>query len=1446
MCALVTQLCLFFSYAQACFDEFNRIDVEVLSVIAQQILTIQQAVAAQKSRFEFEGRTIALVPTCGVFITMNPNYAGRQELPDNLKALFRPIAMMVPDYGLIAQISLFSQGFQTAFKLSAKMVQLYKLSSEQLSKQFHYDFGMRAVKSVLDMAGALKRNAPPDMAEDVLLIRAMRDANIPKFLAPDLPLFERIVQDLFPGVKVEPAKHAVLRAAIEHELRASNLQPVKAFVDKIVQVHETMMVRHGVMCVGPTATGKTTAYTILARALTAISKQPLAPGTAPNPVTDPFFREVVYDIFNPKAISMDEMYGKLHPVTNDWVDGLVGFLVRKACDNRTPTRKWIVYDGPVDAIWIENLNTVLDDSKCLCLANGERIKIPNDVTQLFEVEDLSQASLATISRNGMVCLEAVHLGWLPILESWGESIRTRLLPPHFSNVMNLLRTKIDVLLGFVHAQPHCGIAPVDNNLVRSCLGLFESLLFPPSPTATAAAAAQAAAAAAEAKVAASGNDPAAVAAAAAATAAALAASQAAAAAPSRLSEYSEEDLTRVINSYLFLSVVWSFGATLSAEQSRVAFNMFVRQQLGPQLAPKLPSEGQVYDYWLDADTVQFVHWDKRVAPFTYDIRTPYFNLLVPTADTTKFTFLLNTLLAKNNNVLFIGETGVGKSVIVQEFMNAAARAHPTAPAAGAATTAGSAGASAGAAAAGGAATPGSGGYYGLPIVFSGQTSADNLKELLESKLEKKARALGAPSGHSKVVLFVDDLNMPKCEQYGAQPPIELLRQCIDGGGFWDRKKKKPMFRLVQDIVYVAACAPPGGGRQRVTPRLMRHYHQLWQPIVSDSAMRTIFTSILGGFLNVVAAHFSAEHKIDQIAASLVECSIGVYAAVQQRFLPAPATSHYTFNLRDLSKVIQGMTQIQREALPNLEVLVKLWVHESSRVFRDRLVDDADRGFFDNLLAGKVKATFGYDWKAASFRDRLFGDYVNLDERQYQEVKNEEKLVDLLKEYLEEYNNESPQPMDLVFFRDAISHLSRVARILRQPRGNALLVGVGGSGRASLTRLAAHMCDYKLFQIEITRNFNDEQWRNSLKKLLSMAGPLNQPVVFLFSDSQVLSESYLENINNLLNAGEVPNLFEQDEVEDIISRVRPLAKVAGKPETKEGVLSHFVQMVRENLHVVLCFSPIGDAFRYRCRQYPSFVNCCTIDWYNAWPEQALLSVADRALTLGPNLNAMGGNNPTAAPNKDGPPPPSFLVSLGMGQYKDALCKMCVRIHNSVSDLSTRYLKELRRHNYTTPTSYLELIRMFTKMLTDEREKVTRKIDRYRNGLKRLVSTNKLVEELRTDLITLQPELTKAAAATAELVAKLSKEKKELDEKSAVFAKDVAATKEATEKVQTIRDSCEADLKEALPEYLEAIKALNTIKKEHITVLKSFREPPAALEKIMNAVCLLFVSTTFRVL
>jgi dynein heavy chain len=406
--------------AWACFDEFNRIEIEVLSVVAQQMLEITTAIAAQQSTMLFDGHNIRLNKNFGVFITMNPGYAGRTELPDNLKALFRPICMMIPDYALIAEIMFYSEGFNDAKPLAQKMVKLYSLSSQQLSKQDHYDFGMRAVKSILVMAGALKR-AEPNNPEDMILIRAMRDSNVPKFLRDDTTLFLALISDLFPSVDIREVVNADLQKETRETLVRNGCQVVDGFVDKILQLYETMVVRHGVMLVGQTMTGKTRAATTLAEALSTLHKNGIE---ASHEAHTRFFFAATIHRLNPKSITMSEMYGDINRVTREWQDGVLSNIVRDLVRRTTPDRHWVTFDGPVDAIWIENMNTVLDDNKLLCLVNGERIKIPDIISIMFEVQDLRHASPATVSRCGMVFMEAYYLagGWRPLAKTFSERI----------------------------------------------------------------------------------------------------------------------------------------------------------------------------------------------------------------------------------------------------------------------------------------------------------------------------------------------------------------------------------------------------------------------------------------------------------------------------------------------------------------------------------------------------------------------------------------------------------------------------------------------------------------------------------------------------------------------------------------------------------------------------------------------------------------------------------------------------------------------------------------------------------------------------------------------------------------------------------------------------------------------------------------------------------------
>lgn len=399
--------------AWGCFDEFNRINIEVLSVVAQQIMCILAAVSQKLTSFVFEGIEINLKLTVGIFITMNPGYAGRTELPDNLKSMFRPISMMVPDTAIIAENTLFSDGFQNARILAKKVFTLYQLSTRQLSKQDHYDFGLRSMVALLRYAGR-KRRQFPNVPEDQIVYLAMKDMNIARFTSDDLPLFNGIMSDIFPGVSLPTVEYEDMTTAIKKEFALAGLQPIESAITKVIQLYETKNSRHSVMILGRSGTAKTATWKGLRDSMTRLKKEGKAGWNA-----------VVEYPINPKALNLAELYGEYNLSTGEWTDGVISATMRATCADENPDEKWILFDGPVDAVWIENMNSVMDDNKILTLINSDRITMPAQVSLLFEVGDLTVASPATVSRCGMVYNDYKDWGWQPFVASWIQRVEYR-------------------------------------------------------------------------------------------------------------------------------------------------------------------------------------------------------------------------------------------------------------------------------------------------------------------------------------------------------------------------------------------------------------------------------------------------------------------------------------------------------------------------------------------------------------------------------------------------------------------------------------------------------------------------------------------------------------------------------------------------------------------------------------------------------------------------------------------------------------------------------------------------------------------------------------------------------------------------------------------------------------------------------------------------------------
>lgn len=556
-----------------------------------------------------------------------------------------------------------------------------------------------------------------------------------------------------------------------------------------------------------------------------------------------------------------------------------------------------------------------------------------------------------------------------------------------------------------------------------------------------------------------------------------------------------------------------------------------------------------------------------------------------------------------------------------------------------------------------------------------------------------------------------------------------------------------------------------------------------------------------------------------LAQPIVDAAISVYDRIAQELLPTPDKSHYVFNLRDLSKCIQGILQADSSNYNVHTQLLRLFYHESMRVFHDRLINDADKMYFKNLMQ---ETCYKYFEQEVVKRNELviFGDFMLFgqarEDRIYEEIKDVEKLKSILFDYLDDWNGATGKNVSLILFLDAIEHVTRLARLLRSERSNGLLVGLSGMGKQSLSRLGAHINGYRCVQIELSRGYDLAAFHEDLRKLYTLAGVQNQPTVFLITDTQICQEEFLEDINNILNSGEVPGLFEADDYEKVILGVRDdCVRAKYEDQSRDGIFSFFINRVRANLHIVLCMSPIGDAFRRRCRMFPSLVNCCTIDWFVKWPPEALLTVSLGSL---------------APLSKD----PLEVAKLA---------EVCVMMHETVEEASDKMYAELRRNYYTTPSSYLELLKLYHTLLKSRADLIVAKRLRLENGLSKIFETNNLISVMQETLKEMAPMLEAQSAEMSKLLEKLSADNQTADTfKKRVVIDEAEATAKAVI-ARGIADDANKDLAVAQPALKAAEDALKAINKNDINELKSFAQPPALVQFVMESVCILF-NTKYR--
>lgn len=800
----------------------------------------------------------------------------------------------------------------------------------------------------------------------------------------------------------------------------------------------------------------------------------------------------------------------------------------------------------------------------------------------------------------------------------------------------------------------------------------------------------------------------------------------------------------------------------------------------------MPPDGQLIDYvYIFKQKGAWKFWPDLVR--NMKIETFGSALQIPTIDTARYSHLFNLHFKYNRPFLCVGPTGTGKSFYIQNNMMRLPEEK----------------------------------FAPSFVTFTVQITANQTQELILSKLIKRRKGIFGPPRGLKCVLFIDDINMPLKEVYGAQPPIELIRQYFDKKHWYDSKDITKIH--LEDILVVAACGLVGGSRQDIYARFLCHFNIFAINLFSDETNFRIFQSLL---LDIYKRNGHAADAL-QSCTNIVNATIDIYNFAVIEMLPTPSKSHYVFNLRDISRVVSGCALLKKDSIDNKKMYAKIWCHEIMRVFFDRLVNDEDRTrayeklskcvqfhfkdkleeLFEDLAGGKMN----YDKMNGLF----FGGYFDLDaeieERRYEIVQSSTALRNLAYQCFEEYNATHTMKMDVVLFEYALQHLNKICRIMSLPGGSALLVGQGGSGRQSLTKLAAAILGQKLFQPEITKNYGLNEFRDDLKTMLKEAGGNGRDTVFVFTEGQMKMEEFLQDIECLLNLGEVPNIFQIDEKQEVLEMVRLAAQGGNRnldiPPLQ--VFQFFVNRCKAKLHLILCFSPIGSSFRNRLRLYPSLVNCCTIDWYDTWPENALEMVAEKYI-------------------KDVKIP---------DDSKSNVVKIFKNFHLTALEMSDEFLKETGRVTYFTSACYLELIKSFATLIGQKQEEILNNKMRYLVGLDRLKDAAETVAEMQIDLEAKQPQLKVLAEESRKMMEQIEKESIEAELTAEQVKRDeIVANKQAAESL-ALNAECEKDLASAIPILEDAIGALNTLKPSDITLVKSMKNPPDAVKLVMAAVCVM---------
>lgn len=1303
-----------------CFDEFNRLDEKILSAVSSQIESIE---SHQGQAIEIGGKSFLVHPETGIFVTMNPGYAGRFELPENLKKLFRGFSMEKPDREIIVEVLLTSHTFEHARELASVIVPLFLEIADLSSKQSHYDFGLRALKNTLIRCGLIKRAMPHSEVDSKLqelkyVLQSIRETIAPKLILQDELILDDLQLKYFPGITYDSNNYGEFIFQLEKYADQNGLHASDKWITKSLQLHQIQSTHHGLMLVGDSGSGKSTIWKLVLSVGAALEKE-----------------DHISYVLDCKVLSKEEIYGSLDSVTRDWTDGLFTLILRKIRANlrgELSKKIWIVFDGDIDPEWAENLNSVLDDNKILTLPNGERLALPENIRLIFEVDTLKFTTLATVSRCGMIWFDDSLVPLQGLISDFLHDLgKIELGEENSKEVQHIQEGLLHSAQAFltedifeVAIQNSKLIEHIMDFTIQRTLSTFATLLKgycrkfitykienPGVPI---------------------------------------------------------DDLSKYTGKAVLLSLIWAFAGDCPLNQ-RTKFGGEIAQL---EVFSRFASQEDLLSFDINLPECDWENWRVETIDLEpKDVLSP--NTVVPTLDTTRHESLIYSILNEHKSLLLCGPPGSGKTMTLLEAL----RKSPLLDV--------------------------------LPLNFSKETSPSSLMRSLEQHCEYKKTNTGTtltPKVSGKwVVVFCDEINLPGVDKYGTQRVISLIRQMIEHNGFW-RVKDKQWISL-SNIQFVGACNSPNDpGRNKLSDRFLRHVLLIMVDYPGKSSLGQIYQTFNQAMMKCapdLRGHTSA----------VTESMLEVYLRTSEHL--TGLQDHYIYSPRELTRWTRGVLEGLRAAeYSDLLSFVRLWYHEGLRLFYDRLVNEEDRFWTKDLFKEvSLKYFHNTDLTFALKEPVLYSNWLSLN---YESV-DEEQLRLFVSERLRVFSEEEIE-VDLILHADLLDHALRIDRVLRQKQGHMILAGISTSGKTTLSKFVAWVNGLKVIQLSVTRNYGIENFDTTLREILILCAK-GERICFIIDESSIMETSFIERMNTLLANAEIPGLFEGDDYNALMTLCLEQSNNQGLLlDTPEELYSWFTRQISENLHVIFNISGKDTVI-----SSPALFNRCVLSWMGDWLDESLFDIG--SIIVGDMPFDMSSYKI-----------PDFADSR-ITQFRDVVVDAMIYFHRCPVGAQAVASPGGADTNGHPPSSYLNLIKIFTSIFNDKLFELEENQRHISTGLDKLRETVIQVNELKLELSKKQSFLVTKDKQAKVMLNKMLTEQNEAERKQEFSVETQLELEKQEIEINSRRDKVIKDLDKAEPAVLEAQRGVQNIKKQHLTEIRSMTNPPAAVKMTMESVCIM---------